>query len=511
MVWQDMMFSVAMYPVYQEFLDSVATEIRQQVRRLKHHPSILCWAGNNENELALRQNWFGTFVNFTLYYDNYVQLYVKVIQSVILSEDSTRDYLVSSPSDGEESVREGYVAQDPASELYGDIHYYDYSVDQWNASSFKIPRMASEYGVQSWCNNESLANVFAPEDFQMGSSMVNHRQHHPGGNDQMALEVGLHLNLPNSTNATSNFIDFIYLTQINQAMSIRTQSEHYRRYQSQLQSDARGLTMGALYWQLNDIWQAPTWASIDYEGSWKMLHYYARSFFNKNLVSPYLKDSDTLDVFMIIDEIPVMKVRSCDGKLSFQPVFNMADLIRMEYPADRISEALWDMSRSTAGNLSVQIYNYKSFNVLFSWSTTYNVKTTAESVFTKKISDLLSESGCPSVEDCLLFLTATDFSGTVVSTSWLPLAYPKFSSLLPAEVKIDSVTSIDDYTFNIQVSTDAIALFVWLATDNIHGYFSDNGFVMLTPSIQIQFHAQEVVTVDQLSSLLHVRSVSQVK
>lgn len=49
--------------------------------------------------------------------------------------------------------------------------------------------------------------------------------------------------------------------QINQALSIRWESEHYRRWQSQL-VDSYGLTMGALYWQLNDIWQAPTWASI---------------------------------------------------------------------------------------------------------------------------------------------------------------------------------------------------------------------------------------------------------
>lgn len=65
--------------------------------------------------------------------------------------------------------------------MYIPVHFYDYTVDQWNASSFKIPRMASEYGVQAWCNNESLANVFAPEDFSRTSAMVNHRQHHRAG------------------------------------------------------------------------------------------------------------------------------------------------------------------------------------------------------------------------------------------------------------------------------------------------------------------------------------------
>ena len=61
------------------------------------------------------------------------------------------------------------------------VHFYDYMADQWSADVFRIPRMASEYGIQSWCNNESLASVFLPEDFDTTSKMVNHRQHHGMG------------------------------------------------------------------------------------------------------------------------------------------------------------------------------------------------------------------------------------------------------------------------------------------------------------------------------------------
>ncbi|BFZ22342.1 hypothetical protein BsWGS_25381 [Bradybaena similaris] len=511
LIWQDMMFSVAMYPVYQEFLDSVATEIRHQIRRLKHRPSILCWAGSNENEAALRQNWFGTSRNYSLYYNDYVELYVKVIKVIVQSEDPTRDYLTSSPSNGKESEQEGYVAKNPASEFYGDIHYYDYSVDQWNASSFEIPRMASEYGVQAWCNNESLADVFAAEDFSMSSAMVNHRQHHPGGNVQMAAEVGLHLHLPDSSDPKSQFVDFIYLTQINQAMSIRTQSEHYRRSQSQLRSDGRGLTMGALYWQLNDIWQAPTWASIDYESRWKMLHYYARSFFSKYLVSPYLRPDNTLDIFFVVDGVPVTEARTADGKLFFHPITSLDKLLKRGFSTDQVFEVAADVLRSSTGNVTVSIYDYSSFNILHSWNTPFSIKLTAESVFTKSIADLLSESKCQAVENCLLSVTATDNAGSVLSTSWLALAYPKYSKLLPANVKVTAVTQVDQYSFNIQVSTDAIALFVWLATDNIQGHFSDNGFVMLTPDTTVKFYALEQVTADQISAQIRVRSVTDVK
>lgn len=57
LIWQDMMFACAMYPIHNEFLQSVETEITQNIRRIQSHPSILLWAGNNENEAALVQNW----------------------------------------------------------------------------------------------------------------------------------------------------------------------------------------------------------------------------------------------------------------------------------------------------------------------------------------------------------------------------------------------------------------------------------------------------------------------
>ena len=62
MIWQDLMFACSMYQTSNEFLENVKIEVEQQIQRLQHHPSIAVWAGNNENEAALVQNWYLIFI-----------------------------------------------------------------------------------------------------------------------------------------------------------------------------------------------------------------------------------------------------------------------------------------------------------------------------------------------------------------------------------------------------------------------------------------------------------------
>jgi beta-mannosidase len=60
--------------------------------------------------------------------------------------------------------------------------------------------------------------------------------------------------------------------------------------------------MGSLYWQLNDCWPVASWASIDYYGRWKALHYYARRFYDDVLVSPFLHN-DKVDIYVVSDKL----------------------------------------------------------------------------------------------------------------------------------------------------------------------------------------------------------------
>lgn len=85
-------------------------------------------------------------------------------------------------------------------------------------------------------------------------------------------------------------------------MGLKTETEYYRRIQSTVFPDSSGATQGALFWQLNSIWPSPSWSSIEFNGKWKMAHYYAKDFFQPVLLSPYL-DGSEFKVTLINDRL----------------------------------------------------------------------------------------------------------------------------------------------------------------------------------------------------------------
>ena len=114
------MFACSMYPVNPEFIQSVRAEVDHQVKRLHYHPSVVIWAANNENEAALRGNWYGTLLNYSRYAQDYVKLYVDTIKRYVDALDSSRECLSSSPSNGKETETEGWISKNPYSNIYGD-------------------------------------------------------------------------------------------------------------------------------------------------------------------------------------------------------------------------------------------------------------------------------------------------------------------------------------------------------------------------------------------------------
>ncbi|KAK7109884.1 beta-mannosidase-like [Littorina saxatilis] len=511
MIFKGLVFGDALYPTDPAFLDTVTKEVTYQVRRVMHRPSILFWTGNDESEAAIDEQWVG-FSNGKVYRDDYVKLYVTTLKAIVTSENPSRVYLTTTPSNGKFTEEAGYFKVDPSSELYGDVHFYGYVVDLWNApANAPVPRFITEYGLQSWPSYHTLLPVFEEEDMSYTSPMAVHRQHHPNGTEEIESQITRHLAWPLSTiSDPQRFKSIIYLTQINQAMSIKSEGEHYRRHQSSVLPDGRGLTMGALYWQLNDIWQAPTWASIDYSGRWKMLHYYAARFYSPLLVSPYLNGSD-VKVYVVVDQIPTMEVRDPHTqRLRFEPMTKVKDIMRSSMGREDALGLKRKVDQRVHGNLTVQMYSWNSFTPLHQWIVPYQLNTTAEMVFRQGVDSMMTEAGCTSSTECFIYTFLNDPNDGV--NNWIYLAELKDSSVPKANVTIASVQQASSpREFTITLTTDAIAPFVWLEAGSMMGRFSDNGFLLVKVTFTVTFTAwRDDVDIHTLRSQLSVLSLMDI-
>lgn len=473
MIWQDFMFACALYPTEKDFIQTVRTEVTQQVQRLKSHPSIIIWSGNNENEAAIATNWFNiTVAERPLYVKDYVNLYVDNIRDIVLQEDSTRPFIVSSPTNGIESEKEGWVAHDPYDPHYGDTHYYNYTRDCWNWNEFPRTRFASEYGFQSWPSLSTLSKVSVPSDWDFNSHFSAHRQHHEDGNQQMLKQAELHYILPNSTDPVQRFRDTIYITQVMQAQCVKIQTEFYRRSRSII-IDGKGHTMGALYWQLNDIWQGPSWSSVEFGGKWKMLQYWATDFY-----------------------APVLSVGT--ENIGDLQIYAISDIHTGEHKV----------------KAKVELYSWSSFDAVCSLESNWTTIKEGEStlVFERPVSAVLAECGNCTRRSCVVTFHLSSPKGEMIgSRNHMFLDSPRYAEGLQKPNIMFTVKDagiVQNYAVTLHSSFPAV--YVWLDVDDVPGHFNVNGFLMLSTSLPVIFGAWRPTTVEEITSKLHVTSLRDV-
>ncbi|XP_029982168.1 beta-mannosidase [Sphaeramia orbicularis] len=470
MVWQDFMFACAMYPTEADFIQTVRSEVIQQVQRLKSHPSIIIWSGNNENEAALATNWFDIPESHrATYVKDYVTLYVENIRALVQQEDPSRPFLVSSPTNGAESEREGWVASNPYDPHFGDTHFYSYEDDCWDWSTFPRTRFASEFGFQSWPSFSTLKTVSVDDDWSYDSNFSSHRQHHEHGNQQMLRQAALHFHLPNSTDALKRFTHTLYMTQVMQAQCVKAQTEFYRRSQTEI-IDGKGRTMGALYWQLNDIWPAPSWSSIEFGGKWKMLHYFAQDFFAAVLPVGF-EDDGTLLIYAVSDLSPDLTLRAVVSVHSWSGL-------------DPVCTLRSDLVLVPGGSAVV--------------------------VLKQEVAALLAGCGRCTRLSCLLTFHLEDGTGVQRGPSnYHFLCSPKDAEGL-RKANITAKVQEDESGFSVTLRSDAVAPFVWLDVGNIAGRFSSNGFLMVSADRTVGFTPWRPTSVSQLSTSLSVTSLRDV-
>ncbi len=328
LIWQDFMFANGMYPGDSLFLANVRAEATYQVRRLRGHPSLALWCGNNEMDEGWR-NWgwarnYDTPVDSAAVRDAYEAIFHDILPGVVAVEDPNRRYWPSSPSLG---------WGDPESLNRGDSHYWGvwHGQEPFQIFAEKLPRFSSEFGFQAFPPMETIVAFTDAADRSLFDPTLLVHQKHPIGNELITSYMGRDYPTPKA------FEDFVYVSQLLQARGMRTAFVAHRR--------ARPRTMGTLYWQLNDTWPVVSWSSRDYFGRWKALHYAARNAFAPLLLSPTLR-GDALEVWGVSD-----LTRPVEGTLYLELLdFDGTLLWQLPLPTDlppNQSQLLWEESATS--------------------------------------------------------------------------------------------------------------------------------------------------------------------
>lgn len=265
MVWQDFMFACSAYLLRPEFEQTVKQEIRDNVIRIRNHPSLALWCGNNEIESAwMYWNW----PEDPEAKQDYLRLFEEIIPEQLRELDPDTFYWPSSPSTGG-----GF--RDPCGNEGGDMHYWAVWHNFKPIEAFRetLYRFCSEYGFESLPDMKTIRS-FADEslgDLELSGTVMEAHQKCNRGTEKIRYYLAQMVNEPES------FPRLVYCSQLVQAECIRSNVEHMRRH--------RGICMGSSYWQINDSNPVISWSGIDCYGRWKALHYAARRFYAPVLLS----------------------------------------------------------------------------------------------------------------------------------------------------------------------------------------------------------------------------------
>jgi len=285
MVWQDFMFACAAYPEHESFINNVDEEVKQNVERLRHHPSIVIWCGNNENEWGWTQSETSAIEEMPGY-----KIYHELIPSLLQTLDTSRPYWPSSPFGNSKT---------PNSFDEGNTH-------QWNIWStwtdyteviYDESKFVTEFGFQGPANIDTFRNCLPDGNCHIQDRVFEFHNKQVEGPERLTRFLSGHLPI------VTEFDYYIYLTQLNQGFALKTCIEHWR---------SNGITNGSVIWQLNDCWPVTSWAIVDSEIKPKLAYHFVKNIFN-NIVLLINKKENT----------PKLIVKN-DGNKEFRGTLNLS-------------------------------------------------------------------------------------------------------------------------------------------------------------------------------------------
>lgn len=443
LVWQDFMFACAMFPGNEAFLNNVKAEAADNIKRLRNHPSIALWCGNNEILSAWHQwGWkekeeAQNKENADKIWKAYEDIFHQILPEAVEKYDPSRAYWSSSPSSGTGM---------PADLKNGDEHYWGvwWGKEPFDTYATHIARFMSEYGFQSFPELKSVKQYALTEDYNIYSEVMKSHQRSSIGNETIEYYMLQEYKRP------KDFESFLYVNHVLQAEGIKFALEGHRR--------TKPYCMGSLYWQLNDCWPVASWSSTDYYQRWKALQYYVRKGFEPVLVSPYIEDH-FLKVGIVNDEL-----REIHGQLNLSMV-------------DFEGQVVWEKSvlADIPANSSDSYFDVNRYEFL-------RDKNSRRQVLVAE----LVENG--------QFIANNVFYFRPVKEMTLPSPNVEYE-ILPVEGG-----------YQIVLTTDQLAKNLFMTIDDEEGFFTDNYFDLL-PGEEAEVSLKTSVSEEKIKELFKVQTL----
>ena len=452
LIWQDFMFACSTYPMNPEMLDNIKQEAADNIIRLRNHPCIALWCGNNENHTAwFNWGWMRRYEKLGVLSElrkDYKDVFDGILPEAVKKYDPLRFYWPSSPYGGnpDASCETGQAIWNPN----GDAHYWGVWHGKDSIANYNIirARFFSEYGFQSFPEYQSVLK-YAPEarDHDIYSDVM--MAHQRGGSYANEL---IEWYLLNEYKKPKDFQSLLYMGQLLQGDAIRMAMEAHRRDMP--------YCMGSLFWQHNDCWPVASWSSRDYYGRWKAQHYFAKKAYNNILVSP-IANGNKLDVYIVSDLLKPVK-----------------------------------------GKLQIRIMDLKGNIVLTQEKTLTAPANTSKVQFSGDFDRLLNGKQRNEVVVNARFFEngkTEAISNNYFLTRYKDIDFPK--------AVISKQTAAANGGFDVTVKSDVFARGVFLSINGIDNFFSDNYFDLL-PGEPVTVHVTSSLSKAEFDKQLQSISIS---
>lgn len=424
MVWQDFMFACSMYPGDEAFLNSVRLEAEENVTRLRNHPSIVLWCGNNEIDSAWahydeKAGWgwkrhYSHDIREKIWRD-YEAIFHEILPEVVGTCAPGAEYWPSSPL---VSLSRDKNQHSNSGTKSGDIHYWGvwHNTEPFDNYNVYVGRFMSEYGFQSFPEPKTVRTYAEESDMELESKVMLAHQKNGAGNRLIKSYMDQYMHEP------KDFNSFLYMSQMQQAEAMKMAIEAHRRN--------KPYCMGTLYWQMNDCWPVASWAGMDYLGRWKALQYVAKRSF-RDVCLAVVQKEDNVSVHLISD-----------------------------------------VSAPVVGILRVQLFNFEGQELQ-----TISIPVQADAqealiVYQTQVSELLSGHNPSSV----VLHVELEQEGNVVDNKDHYFVKDKFLLLQTPDISVTEVQGGGGTAFIVE--SNVFARQVWLSSEN-EGIFSDNYFDLI--------------------------------